>query len=90
MHVLEGREAALTAAGMQCANATLLQHFSQKLLRSGITARTRQALVITLLSHMSVCGGRLSEEAAGNKAAMCVYKLGRGNRNVMQQERNEF
>ena len=89
MRVPQIRGDVLTAADMQCANATLLQHSSQKLLRSGITARTRQALVITLLSHMSVCGGRLSEEAAGNKAAMkkkkdftsfcqpmCVYKLG--------------
>ncbi len=76
MHVPQIRGDALTVADMQCANATLLQHAFHRLLRTGISARTRQALVITLLSHISSCGGRLPAEAVGNRAAIIVFAIG--------------
>ena len=76
MRVLTTRADALTAGGLQCANATLLQHAVQRLLRTGITARTRQVLVIMLLRHISSCGGRLPAEAAGNRAAVIMFPIG--------------
>ena len=42
MYILNIREAALTAAGVQHADAILLQHIAQTLCKSGIPARTRQ------------------------------------------------
>ncbi len=68
MRVLQVREAALTAADMQCADAILLQLTVQSLLRSGITARMRQALVITLLTQMWWSGGRQQAEVVGSRA----------------------
>ena len=57
-HTLTTRQAALTARDVQCANASLLQQCVQSLLRTGIVARTRQALVITLLTQGQWAGSK--------------------------------
>ncbi len=67
---------ALTAVDMQCANVTLLQHAVQSLLRNGITARTRTALIITLLAQTQLCGGRLQAEAVGSRALINACRFG--------------
>ncbi|DBA81426.1 TPA: hypothetical protein ACH3X1_007215 [Trebouxia sp. C0004] len=52
------REEALTAAGVQCADAILLQQIAKPLFRSMFVARTRQGLARNYFDHMWMRGGR--------------------------------
>ncbi len=88
MRVPHFREAALTAADMQCASAILLQHVGQRLLRSGTTARMRQALMITLLSQQQSCGGRLQAEAVASRASINARVVSQNNSNALQESKD--
>ncbi len=76
MRIPHVRGDALTAVDMQCANAALLQHAVQSLLRNGLTARTRTALMVTLLAQTQLCGGRLQAEAVGSRASINACRFG--------------
>jgi hypothetical protein len=76
MRVPHVRGDAPTAVDIQSANATLLQRAVQSLLRNGIMARMRLALVITLLAHKRSCGGRVQAEAAGSRASISACRFG--------------
>ena len=86
--VLQNREAALIAADMQCADATLSQLAVWSSLRSGISARMRQALMRTLLDQVRWSGGRLQAEAVGSRASINACVVGQNNSNVYQESKD--
>ena len=76
MYIHSIREAALTAAEVQHADAVLLQHIAQTLSRSEISARTRQAPVSALRNEVRLYGGRLQAETAGSKELINNFETG--------------
>ena len=87
MRVPQSRVNARTAADKQCADATLLQHAVWSLLRSGITARMRQALMSTLVYQIRLYGGRMQAEAVGSRASVNARRTGQDNSNARQSSK---
>jgi len=86
MRVLDVTADAHTAAEMQFANATLLQTAMKSLLRSGIAARMRQALMHTLLDQIRIYGGILQAEAAGSRVLMNARATGYKDSSALQRK----